>query len=87
MNLVSMPVVGASALATAPMLWQGLVLGTMPMETMLTRFGLVMLGAWVALSALEMLIGGTAPTVGAARGIPGADPGAAPSSAGEDTKP
>lgn len=84
MNLMSMPVFGASALATAPMLWQGLVLGTMPMETMLTRFGMVMVGAWLALSVLEALIGSTGPALGAtARGIPGADP-AAPPPAGDD---
>ena len=62
MNLISTPVLGASALATAPMLWQGLITATMPMETVLTRFGMVMVGVWVALSALEMLIGTTGPS-------------------------
>ena len=84
MNLLSMPVFGASALATAPMLWHGLVLGTMPMETMLTRFGMVMVGAWLALSVLEALIGGSGPALGSPpRGIPGADP-TAPPRPGED---
>ncbi|GAA4111928.1 hypothetical protein GCM10022215_08000 [Nocardioides fonticola] len=86
MNLLSMPVFGASALATAPTLWQGLVLGTMPMETMLTRFGLVMVGAWLALSVIEALIGSTGPALGSPpRGIPGADPSAPPP--GGDDRP
>ena len=57
MNLVSTPVVAASALVTSPLLWKGLVAGTMPMETTVTRFLMVMVGVWLAMSVVEMMIG------------------------------
>lgn len=56
MNLVSVPVLGAAAVLTAPALWSALV-GTMPAETAVVRYAVVAVLTWVALSALAALVG------------------------------
>ncbi len=62
MNVVSAPVFGAAALLAGPTLWQGLVLGTVPMEHALGRYFVTVVIVWVALSAVTMLIESTSPT-------------------------
>ena len=57
MRMLSAPVMGAAALLTSPALYQGLVLETMAIETALTRFFIALLVCWVAMSAVEMLVG------------------------------
>ena len=57
MRMLSAPVVGAAALVTSPALYQGLVIETMAIETALMRFFVALVVFWVALSAVEMLVG------------------------------
>lgn len=57
MRILSAPVLAVSALVTSPMLWQGLVTGTRPLEPVLERYLIVLVGVWLALSVLEMMVG------------------------------
>ena len=57
MRMLSAPVLAAAALVTSPALYQGLVLETMAIEPALPRFAVALLLFWVAVSAVEMLVG------------------------------
>ncbi len=56
MNLLSAPVLGATAVLTAPALWSALV-GELPAETAAVRFAVVAVLAWAAISALALVVG------------------------------
>lgn len=57
MKLLSGEVLGTAAVLAAPTLWQGFVTGAVPIDVALTRYLMVALIAWVALSAFVMMIG------------------------------
>lgn len=87
MNLLSAPVLGASALLAGPALWAGLVTGQAPLEHALSRYGITVALVWLALSAVAMLIESTGPTLQPARvGTDGASAGSGgPAGAAGDT--
>ena len=63
MTLLSVPVLGASALLAGPTLWQGLVTGAAPVDYALNRYIITVAIVWAALSAVVMLIEATSPTL------------------------
>ena len=67
MNLLSAPVLGAAALLAGPTLWQGLVVGTVPLEHTLSRYFITVALVWAALSAVALLIESTGPSLEPAR--------------------
>ncbi len=67
MNLLSVPVLGAAALLAGPTLWQGLVVGAVPLEHSLSRYFVTVALVWAALSAVALLIEATGPPLEPAR--------------------
>lgn len=67
MNLLSAPVLGAAALLAGPTLWQGLVVGTVPLEHSLSRYFITVALVWAALSAVALLMESTAAPLEPAR--------------------
>lgn len=57
MRMLSAPVLLGAALASSPALYQGFVTQTVPVELAATRFAVALVIAWVAMSAVAMLIG------------------------------
>lgn len=57
MRMLSAPVLLGAALASSPALYQGFVTQTVPVEQAATRFAVALVIAWVAMSAVAMLIG------------------------------
>ncbi|MDN4173541.1 hypothetical protein QWY28_11340 [Nocardioides sp. SOB77] len=71
MKLLSVPVLGAAAVLTAPALWAALT-GELPVETAAVRYAVVAVLTWLALSALALVVG-PPPAAEAAAGADGAD--------------
>jgi hypothetical protein len=46
----------AAAVITSPALWSGLVVGTMPLDVVLTRYLVVTAGCWLAFSLAADLV-------------------------------
>ncbi len=67
MKLCSTEVLGTAAVLASPTLYQGFVTGTVPIDVALSRYLLVAVIAWVALSAFVMMIGDGPTPVRAAR--------------------
>ncbi|HEY9563288.1 MAG TPA: hypothetical protein VIR30_05905 [Nocardioides sp.] len=61
LNPASPPVLLAAALIVSPALWDALVVGSMPLDTALTRFLLAVVAAWVVLSVAANLLPARAP--------------------------
>ncbi len=57
MNITSRAVLVAAALVASPALFHALVTGTVTMDAAAQRYGIAVLAAWVALSALSMMVG------------------------------
>lgn len=57
MRMLSAPVLAGAVLASSPALYQGFVTHTVPLELAGTRFAVALVVAWVAMSAVAMLIG------------------------------
>lgn len=57
MRMLSAPVLGAAVLASSPALYQGLVTQTVPLELAASRFAVALVIAWLAISAVAMLVG------------------------------
>jgi len=76
MSPISVPVLAAAALVSAPALWSSLVERSMPVDTGLTRFLVSLFVCWVLFSIvatmIEMTPGKAAPAEGAAAGVPDA---------------
>lgn len=57
MKLLSAPVLIGAVLASSPALYQGLVTRTVPLETAASRFAVALAIAWLAMSAVALLVG------------------------------
>jgi hypothetical protein len=57
MRMLSAPVLLGAVLASSPALYQGFVTQTVPLEQAGTRFAVALVLAWVAISAVAMLVG------------------------------
>jgi hypothetical protein len=57
MRMLSAPVLLGAALCSSPALYQGFVTQTVPVELAASRFAVALVIAWVAMSAVAMLIG------------------------------
>lgn len=57
MSIMSRYVLIAAALVASPALFHAMVTGTVTMDTAMQRYGLAVVAAWVALSALSMMVG------------------------------
>lgn len=57
MRMLSAPVLGAAVLASSPALYQGFVTQTVTMELAMSRFAVALVIAWLAISAVAMLVG------------------------------
>lgn len=57
MRMLSAPVLLGAVLASSPALYQGLVTRTVPLEEAGGRFAVALVLAWVAISAVAMMVG------------------------------
>lgn len=57
MRMLSAPVLAGAVLASSPALYQGFITRTVPMEDAGTRFAVALVIAWLAMSAVAMLVG------------------------------
>lgn len=57
MRMLSAPVLLGAAIASSPALYQGFVTQTVTVELAASRFAVALVIAWVAMSAVAMLIG------------------------------
>lgn len=72
MRMLSPPVLAGAVLASSPALYQGFVTRAVPLEQAGSRFLVALVIAWLAMSAVAMLVG--EPPKPIADGAPGADP-------------
>ena len=57
MRMLSAPVLLGAAIASSPALYQGFVTQTVPLEQAGGRFAVALVLAWVAISAVAMMVG------------------------------
>lgn len=57
MRMLSAPVLLGAVLASSPALYQGFVTQTVPLEQAGGRFAVALVLAWIAISAVAMLVG------------------------------
>lgn len=57
MRMLSAPVLAGAVLASSPALYQGFITRTVPMEDAGGRFAVALVIAWLAMSAVAMLVG------------------------------
>jgi len=68
MRMLSAPVLAGAVLASSPALYQGFITRTVPMEDAGSRFAVALVIAWLAMSAVAMLVGEPPKPVPAAEG-------------------
>lgn len=82
MRMLSAPVLAGAVLASSPALYQGFITRTVPMEDAGSRFVVALVIAWLAMSAVAMLVGEppkpVVPTAESAASAPGSAPAGAP---------
>ncbi len=61
MNLLSLPVLVAAGVLASPALWQTAMTGAVPFEVAVTRYLVVVVLTWIALSMLGSLVSWGAP--------------------------